>query len=213
MAYSENYDSEFFDELDNRINFNLVNHDIISFRHIYGALFAYYKFNRGKLENIMNFESLLESEPKDLHTEMTIVLFDLVHETKVVDPERLNILYRSFYKVNLLQNWEKEINFKPRNISELHRLFMKHNLTDPDLYKPLIKSTIGIQRVTDIRKYDQMLRGLNWMNTNPKSPYFKELDKEIEGFKDRVRNNENKLWRYNPDVNFFKFIFYFMRNF
>ena len=213
MAYSENYDSEFFDELDNRINFNLVNHDIISFRHIYGALFAYYKFNRGKLENIMNFESLLESEPKDLHTEMTIVLFDLVHETKVVDPERLNILYRSFYKVNLLQNWEKEINFKPRNICELHRLFMKHNLTDPDLYKPLIKSTIGIQRVTDIRKYDQMLRGLNWMNTNPKSPYFKELDKEIEGFKDRVRNNENKLWRYNPDVILFKFILNFLSNF
>ena len=37
--------------------------------------------------------------------------------------------------------------------------------------------------------------------------------KEIEGFKDRVRNNENKLWRYNPDVILFKFILNFLSNF
>lgn len=201
MSYSENFDNEFFDELDNRINFNLVNHDIISYRHIYGALYAYYRFNRGKVENILNFESLLESEPKLLHTEMTIKLLDLVHQTKVVDPERLNILFRSFYKVNLLENWEEQITYKTRNVSELHRLFIKHNILDADLYKALIKSTSSTKRIHDINKYHQMLTGLNWMNTNPKSPYFKQLDKEIEAFKDRVRGNENKLWRYDAEVN------------
>ena len=200
MSYSENFDNEFFDELDNRINFNLVTHDVITYRHIYGALYAYYKFNRGKVENILNFESLLESEPKMLHTEMTIELLDLVHETKVVDPERLNILFRSFYKVNLLENWDEQITFKPRNISELHRLFIKHNIFDAELYKALIKSTSSIKRIDDINKYHQMLTGLNWMNSNPKSPYFKQLEKEIESFKDKIRNNENKFWRYDPEV-------------
>lgn len=200
MAYSENYDNEFFDELDNRINFNLVTHDVISFRHIYGALYAYYKFNRGKIENILNFESLLESEPQILHTEMTIQLFDLVHETKVVDPERLNILFRSFYKVNLLENWDKQITYKSRNVSELHRLFIKHNIYDVDLHKALIKSTLSVKRIHDISKYHQMLTGLNWINSNPKSHFFKQIDKEIESFKDKIRNNENKLWRYDPEV-------------
>jgi len=215
MAYSGNFDNQFFDELDNRINFNLVNHDVMAYRQIYGALYSYYKFNRGKNENILNFESLLESEPTLLHTEMTIELFDLVHETKVVDPERLNILFRSFYKVNLLENWEAQITYKPRNISELHRLFIKHNILDPDLLKALIKTTTSMKRVNDINKYHQMLTGLNWINTNPQSPYFKSIDTEVEGFKDIIRKNENKSWKYDADVIKIseKIISYFIRNF
>lgn len=200
MARSNNLDPQLFDDLDNRINFNLVNHDVISPRHIYGALYSYYKLNRGKLENILNFENLLESEPTMLHSEMTIVLLDLVHETKVVDPERLNILFRSFYKINLMDAWQREIHFKIRNIAEMHRLFMKHNITDSDLTKLLVESTIKQGRITDIRKYHQLLTGLDWINKNPKSHYYKQLDKEIEEFKDRIRQNENKRWRYDVDV-------------
>ena len=201
MARSNNLIPELFDDLDNRINFNLVHHDVISPRHIYGALYSYYKLNRGKLENILNFENLMESEPTMLHTEMTIVLLDLVHETKVVDPERLNILFRSFYKVNLIDAWQREIHYKIRNLAELHRLFIKHDIHDIDLSKLLIDSTIKQGRIQDIRKFHQLLVGLDWINKNPKSHYFKQLDNEIEIFKDRVRKNENKNWKYDADVN------------
>jgi len=213
MSRSNNLDPKLFDDLDNRINFNLVNHDVITPRHIYGALYAYYKSNRGKIENILNFENLLESEPTMLHSEMTIVLLDLVHETKVVDPERLNILFRSFYKVNLMEAWKREIHYKIRNIAEMHRLFMKHDIHDVDLTKLLVESTITQGRIQDIRKYHQLLMGLDWINKNPKSQYFEKLDNEIEKFKDRIRKNENKNWKYDVDVRDFVIFFIKFLNF
>jgi hypothetical protein len=211
MARSNNLDPQLFDDLDNRINFNLVNNDVITPRHIYGALYSYYKSNRGKLENILNFENLLESEPTMLHSEMTLILLDLVHETKVVDPERLNILFRSFYKINLIDAWEREIHYKIRNIAELHRLFMKHEIHDIDLTKLLVESTIKQGRIHDIRKYHQLLLGLDWMNTNPKSQYFNNLDKEIDIFKNRIRKNENKSWKYDVDVIRFLYLLCFIQ--
>lgn len=200
MARSNNLDPDLFDELDNRINFNLVNNDVITPRHIYGALYSYYKVNRGKLENILNFENLLESEPTMLHSEMTLVLLDLVHETKVVDPERLNILFRSFYKINLIDAWEREIHYKIRNVAELHRLFIKHDIHDVDLTKLLIDSTLNQGRINDIRKFHQLLVGLDWMNKNPKSQFYNKLDNEIITFKNKIRKNENKSWKYDLDV-------------
>ena len=54
----------------------------------------------------------------------------------------------------------------------------------------------------NMENYDTMLNGLIWYNENPQSPKFQKVGKEIEIFKNKIKQNENRFWRYDPDVIF-----------
>jgi hypothetical protein len=199
MAKNEIYDYEFFDELESQISPAIGNASHLFNRHIYGALYAYYKFNRGKVENILFFETCLQEQPSTLHNEMTVVLFELVHDSTFVDRDRLDLFILNFFKQNFLMNWDKEVRYKQRLIAEYHRVFQKVNYLDEEVWNKLIDMTINCVKIQNMDKYDTMLKGLLWYNGNPKSPKFKKLNKEIEKFKDRIRNSPNRHWKYDVE--------------
>jgi hypothetical protein len=200
MAKNNIYDYEFFEELERQITPVIANGSFLQVRVIYGALFAYYKFNRGRPENILFFETALEEEPSVLHVEMSSVLFELAHEATIMDRDRLDLLIMNFFKPNFLLNWDREVKYKPRLVTELFTIFMKVNYLDEEVWDKLIETSTSAKRINNMDHYDTMLKGLIWYNENPKSPKFQLLKKEINLFKDKIYKNENRLWKYDPEV-------------
>ncbi len=202
MAKNKIFDNEFFDELDNLVTPSICNSAYLQTRQIYGALYGYYTFNRGKPENIMFFEHALEEKPEVLHCEMSSILFELAHSTTLMDTERLDLLITNFFKPNFLTNWDKQVLHKQRLVTELFRIFQKVNYLDGDVWKKLIETTGKLPRIQNLNNYHTMLNSLIWYNNNPQSPKFQKLEKEIDKFKNRVRQNENTFWRYDVEVIF-----------
>ena len=96
MAFSNNMDTEFFDELEGQITPTIANAAFLNVRQIYGALFAYYTFGRGKPENVLFFEHAFEESPQVLHCEMSSTLFELANNTSIMDKERLELFTTNF---------------------------------------------------------------------------------------------------------------------
>jgi hypothetical protein len=200
MAYSKNLDVEFFEDLDSQITPTIANAAFINVRLMYGALYAYYTFERGKPENILFFEHAFEESPQVLHCEMSTKLFELANNTSIIDKERLELFKMNFFKPNFLMNWDTQVRHKQRLIGEFHRIFKNGNFLDEEVWNKLIDSTIKAPRIMNMDNYDNMLNGLVWYNDNPQSPKFQKLGKEIETFKNKIKQNENRNWRYDPDV-------------
>lgn len=203
MAKNNIYDNEFFDELERQITPVIANGSYLQNRVIYGALYAYYKFNRGKPENILFFENALEEDPTVLHVEMSSELFELAHLSTMMDKDRLDLVVMNFFKPNFILNWDKEVMYKPRLLAELCRIFVKVNYLDEEVWNKLIDTAIKRKRINNIDHYDILLKGLIWYNENPKSPKFQKLNKEVDTFRDIVLKNENRLWKYDPQVDLF----------
>lgn len=200
MAKVGHLDYEFFDELDSQMNPTLLDNAYLTDRYFYGALYAYYTFNRGKAENIIFFENGLEPEPNIMHTEMSIILFEKAYDSEIVDRDRLKILIENFYKPNFLDNWDQEVVYKQRLIAEFFRIFKKVNYLDEELGRVLIDTAMDTPRFQNLDNYHKILTGMLWYHETPESPFFQKLDKELNSFRDRIRNNENRLWRYDPEV-------------
>jgi hypothetical protein len=203
MALNNIMDTEFFDYLDAQINLTVANANIIYIRTLYGLLYAYYKFNRGKNENIYYFEKCLEDSPRDMHMEMSVPLFDLANQTTIIDKDRMNTNFFNFYKPNFLGNWKEQLIYKQRLIAEICRIFPKHKVVDEDLWMKVLETIPKFKRINNIDNYDIILKGLNWYNSYPESPRFQKIDKIVDEFKDRVRKNENRSWKYDVDVNMY----------
>ncbi len=199
MAKNEIYDNEFFDELESQINPVIANSQFLLPRQIYGALYGYYKFSRGRPENVLFFETCLEEEPSVLHNEMSYELFELAHDSEFVDKDRLDLFILNFFKPNFLTNWDKEVRYKQRLIAEFHRIFTKTEYLDEEVWMKLIDMTVNAQRINNMDNYDKMLKGMIWYNDNPKSPMFKKVTKDIEKFKNRIRTNPNRFWKYDVE--------------
>ena len=208
MAHSNIKDIEFFDELEGQITPTIANSSFLNVRLVYGALFAYYKFERGRPENILFFEHSFEESPQVLHCEMSSKLFELACTTSVVDKERLELFTTNFFKPNFLMNWDKQVKNKQRLIAEFHRIFRKVNYLDEQVWNKLIETTVKAPRIMNMENYDLMLNGMVWYNENPQSPKFQKLSKEIEIFKNKIKQNENRFWRYDPDVFKYYFIYF-----
>ncbi len=200
MALNNIFDYEFFDELEKQISPVIANNSVLQDRLIYGALYGFYKFNRGRPENLLFFETALEEEPSVLHCDMSSVLFQLAHEATIMDRDRLELMTINFFKPNMLLNWDKEVKYKQRLIANYHRIFMKINYVDEEVWRKLIECTIRLKRVNNMEDYDTMLKGLMWYNDNPKSPKFQKISNELEIFRDKIRKNENRLWKYDPET-------------
>lgn len=202
MAKNNLFETGFFDELDSQMNPSNLDISHLHVRQIYGALYAYYKFGRGKPENIMFFENALEINPTVMHIEMSIKLFEMIFETSVIESDRLDLFLTNFFLPNFLTNWDLQVKFKQRLVKEFHRVLMKLKFVNEFLWENLIETTLSFKRVQNLDNYLTMLEGLNWYNSYPKSPKFQKLNKEIETFKDQVRKNENRNWRIDVDVKF-----------
>lgn len=202
MVKSGLMDSEFFELLESQITPTIANSSLLNVRQVYGMLYAYYSFNLGKQENIFFFENLMEIAPNSMHPHMVIELFLLSHKTKMIDSERLSLLITNFYKQNFINNWDTQIKSKQSLLTEFHKIFMEINYLDEDIWNLLITATVDKKfKIQNMDHYDMMLRGLLWYNSQPQSPKFQKINNEIEKFKDKIKNNENRFWRYNPDVN------------
>lgn len=200
MAKNDIYDTEFFDELESQVSPVIANASFLAPRMLYGALYGYYKFARGRPENILFYETALEEDPSVLHSEMTSELFELANTSAIVDKDRLELFITNFFKPNFLNNWDQEVRHKQRLIAEYHRIFMKVNYLDEEVWNKLIDITINAKRINNMNNYHTMLTGLLWYNDNPKSPKFKKIDKEVQKFKDRIRLNPNRMWKYDPEA-------------
>jgi hypothetical protein len=200
MALNEINDTEFFDELDNMINLTVVNANSIYIRTLFGLLTSYYKFNRGKNENIYYFEKSVEIDPTDMHMEMSIPLFDLASSSTIIDKDRMNTNFYSFYKPNFLANWNKQVNYKLRLLAEMCKIFPKHKVVDEELWTKIFETLPKFKKINNLDQYDTILKGLLWYDSNPESPRYKKCGKIIEQFKDRVRNVEIRNWKYDVDV-------------
>jgi len=209
MAYSKLMDVEFYEELEGQITPTIANAAFLNVRMIYGALYAYYTFERGKPENILFFEHAFEESPQVLHCEMSSKLFELANCSSIMDKERLELFTMNFFKPNFLMNWDTQVKHKQRLIAEFYRIFRKVNYLDEEVWNKLIESTIKAPRIMNLDNYDTMLNGLIWYNDNPQSPKFQKIGKEIETFKNKIKQNENRFWRYDPDVIFNYKNFYF----
>jgi hypothetical protein len=199
MALNNIFDNEFFDELERQITPVIANGSFLEARIIYGALYSYYKFNRGRPENILFFETALEEDPTVLHIEMSSVLFQLAHEASIMDRDRLDLMIMNFFKPNFLLNWDTEVKYKQRLLAELFTIFTKVNYLDEEVWNKVIDTAVNMKRVNNMDNYHIMLQGLNWYNENPKSPKFQKMKKEIDAFKNKIFKNENRLWKYDPD--------------
>ena len=193
-------DNEFFDELEGQITPTIANASFLNVRQIYGALFAYYKFERGKPENILFFEHAFEESPQVLHCDLSLQLFELACTSSIVDKERLELFTTNFFKPNFLMNWDKQVNKKQRLIAEFYRIFRKVNYLDEQVWNKLIETALKAPRIMNLENYDLMLKGMMWYNDTPQSPKFQKLTKEIEIFKNKIKQNENRFWRYDADV-------------
>jgi hypothetical protein len=200
MALNQIWDKEFFDELDNMINLTIVNSNEIYIRTLYGLLFGYYKFNRGKNENIYFFEKSIELHPPGMHMEMSIPLFDIASSSSIIDKDRMNSNFYSFYKPCFLENWNQQVNFKQRLLAEMCRIFPKHKMIDEDIWTKIFETLQKYKRINNLDHYDLILKGLLWYDSYPESPRYKKCTKIIEQFKDRVRKVENRSWKYDVDV-------------
>jgi hypothetical protein len=200
MVKSEIYDYDFFDELDNQMNLTLLSANPIMMRQVFGALYSYYKFNRGKAEYVVYFEKILESDPTATHPKMTLDLFNVANETTLIDKDRLETLYFTYFKPNFIENWKDSISHTDSLKVAFYDSFIKYRRLDDEIWNKLIDDTIKANRVRNIENYHKMLNSIVWYNSQPDSPKFQKLDKEIESFKDKIRKNENRLWKYNVDV-------------
>ena len=63
-----------------------------------------------------------------------------------------------------------------------------------------VKRVVDIKRIQNLEDYDKFLKLLLWLNEYPKSPKFNSIDMEIEKYKDRLKSNPNRFWKYDPDV-------------
>ncbi len=199
MAVNKIMDYEFFDELESQISPVIANNSMLEPRVLYGALYSYYFFNRGRAENLLFFETALEEEPGILHCEMASELFQLAYESTIIDKERLEMLTVNFFKPNTLLNWDQEVKNKQRLITNYFRIFRRINFLDEEIWKKMISTAVGIKRVNNMDNYDTILNCMIWYNDNPKSPMFQKVGKDIELFKDKIRNNENRFWKYDPE--------------
>jgi hypothetical protein len=200
MALNNIFDHEFFDELDSQINLTIVNSNVIYIRTLYGLLFAYYKFNRGKNENIYYFEKCVEADPAGMHMEMSIPLFELASNSTIIDKDRMNTNFHNFYKPNFTQNWTQQIDKKQRLLVDMCRIFPKVKMLDDDIWSKIFETLNKTKRIQNLDKYDTILKALLWYNSCPESPRFQKMTEIIEKFKDRVRQNENRSWKYDVDV-------------
>lgn len=201
MALNNIFDYEFFDELERQITPVIANGSFLQVRVIYGALYAYYKFNRGRPENILFFETALEEDPRVLHIEMSSILFQLANESSNMDRDRLDLMIMNFFKPNFLLNWDEEVKYKQRLVTELFTIFMRVNYLDEEVWNKAIETAVNMKRINNMNNYHIMLKGLNWYNENPKSPKFQKMKPQIDAFKDKIFKNENRLWKYDPDKN------------
>jgi hypothetical protein len=134
-----------------------------------------------------------------LHIEMSSVLFQLAHEATNMDKDRLDLMVMNFFKPNFLTNWDKEVKYKQRLLAELFTIFIKVNYLDEDVWNRMIETAVNMKRINNMDNYDIILNGLIWYDSNPKSPKFQKIKKEIDLFKDKIFKNENRLWKYDPD--------------
>jgi hypothetical protein len=199
MASNKIMDTEFFDDLESQISPVVANNSMLEPRVLYGALYAYYTFNRGRAENLLFFETALEEEPTVLHCEMASELFQLAYESTIIDKERLDMLTMNFFKPNTLLNWDQEVKNKQRLITNYFRMFRRINYLDEQVWEKMLSSAVGIKRVNNMENYDTILNCMIWYNDNPKSPMFQKVGKYIELFKDKIRTNENRFWKYDPE--------------
>lgn len=201
LSLNKIMDNDFFDVVEKNITPALLNPSYITARQIYGALFSYYTFMRGKPENILWFETTLQGAPNCMHIEMSSVLFEMVFHTTTMDKERRDLFITNFFKQNFLEGWDREVKYKQRLISNMHQIFMNVNYLDEEVWDKLIRDTVNCIRICNIEFYDIMLRGLNWYHNHPQSPKFQKLSKEIESFKARITKNENRNWKYDAENN------------
>lgn len=130
---------------------------------------------------------------------MSSVLFQLAHEATNMDKDRLDLMVMNFFKPNFLTNWDKEVKYKQRLLAELFTIFIKVNYLDEDVWNRMIETAVNMKRINNMDNYDIILNGLIWYDSNPKSPKFQKIKKEIDLFKDKIFKNENRLWKYDPD--------------
>jgi hypothetical protein len=128
-------------------------------------------------------------------------LFELANKTSIIDKDRLNTNFYSFFKQNFLENWKQQVTYKQRLGADFYRILSEYKVFDEDIWNKLIKTTLDFGRIQNLENYDIMLRGLMWYNTNPESPKFGKLNKQIETFKAQITKNENRSWKYDVEVN------------
>lgn len=200
MAKNNIFDIEFFDELDKQINLTNLSSSAILFRQVFGALYAYYKFSKGKVENIVFMEKILEGDPFVLHPKWIFELIEVAFETTVIDKDRLEVMYETVFKPNILHNWKNQIAHNDQLKIYMFSLLMKFRIFDKDIWDRIVSDAALTKRVRYIKNFDKILFALNWYNNQKDSPGYQQINKEIETFKKQIKESENKNWKYDADV-------------
>lgn len=111
-----------------------------------------------------------------------------------------------YLKNTITATFDKEFKFRETGLVKLGLLLKKNGVLDEKIWDRWIKRIVEIKRIRNIEDYHTMLQLLLWYNDNPKSPKFSMIEKDIDIFKNQIRNNPNRNWKYDPEVNFFLII-------
>jgi hypothetical protein len=127
-------------------------------------------------------------------------LLEVICDSKLYPREHFLHQYNVYLKPALIQGFEREFANRQQVLYQLAVLLRKFDSMDPTLWDLWVKRVVSIKRVQNIEDFDKFLHMLLWVNEYPKSPKFGLISNEIEIFKDQIKKNPNRFWKYDPDV-------------
>jgi hypothetical protein len=129
-----------------------------------------------------------------------IDLLDAMAGSKLYPREHFDHQFKVYLYPALVENFKREFSFREKVLYQFAVSLKSFGSMDPTLWDMWVDKVVGIKRIQDINDFHKFLHMLMWCNEDPKSPQFGKITNKIELFKDQVRNNPNRLWKYNPDV-------------
>ena len=114
--------------------------------------------------------------------------------------EHFDHQFNLYIKPSIVEGFEKEFSNRQQTLYKLAVLLRKFGCMDGTLWDLWVNRVVKIKRVQNIEDFHKFLQMLLWANEYPKSPKFGLIEKEIELFKEQIRRNPNRLWKYDVDV-------------
>lgn len=209
MAKFKIFNRELFTRLDGVIDINAIEDSGRSARYSYGALYAYYTFNMGRPENISFWErNLYDNYPglRIFHYNLdyfeSLDLLNAISDSKLYPREHFDHQYKTWLYPSIMENFDKEFAHRQQTLYELAVSLIRFDSMDPAIWERWVNTVVGIKRIQNMEDFQKFLLMLLWCNETPKSPMFGKIADKIEQYKNQIRKNPNRFWKYDPDVRY-----------
>ena len=168
----------------------------ITARYAMAAVIGYWRSNCGQAWALKFWEQHMSNQAQDLHVQDVIELCQAFRENRTHHRDHMRRMLANLFKESILEKWLHEVEYHQRRLYEL-MVEMEHlDYYDQQLWQACF-DTIGQKKmINNLTFFSYFNETMQKFNADPKSPFFKKLDSNIESLKEK-HYTVNREWRYD----------------